>query len=249
MKRSPHLAACLGLLLAVPALAGSRESACRARELIGPNVWSRVVHIENEPVEGSRYPAEFYGLVVEFADVLWLYTEFDGTQNLSDQRGRVAADKTNLGALLRAVDPALRSYTIEPDATEPLGEAVIPPNGCFIACLVRWGELRQAYNPPNPKHARLIACFPPTATTAGHMLLEYRRGLSRFIFDPDQPEKVIRLPWFSTDEALAIAGRVLKERWPEPPVRATSLDLTPPRRRASLNHLIATDSSPVQPRT
>ncbi|MES1167772.1 MAG: hypothetical protein ABUL61_01245, partial [Oleiharenicola lentus] len=144
MKRSPLLATGLGLLLAVPALAGSRESAYRARELIGPEVWSRVVHIENQPGVASRYPGEFYALVVEFADVLWFYTEYDGTQNLSLQRGQVAADKANLGALLRAVDPALQEYTLAPEVSEPIGEAVIPPNGCFLACLVRWREFRQA---------------------------------------------------------------------------------------------------------
>jgi len=247
MKWSSLHATGLGLLLAVPALAGSRESAYRARELIGPDVWARVVRLEDAPVEGSARPAKLHGLVVEFADVLWLYTEYDGTQNLSQQRGRVAADKANLGELLHAADPALRQYTIEPEAAEPIGESVIPPNGCFLSCLVRWRELRQTEHPP--KHARLIACFPPEDRSAGHMLLEYRRGLSRYIFDPDQPTKLIRLPWFSTDEPLAVAGRVLKERWPEPPVRATSLDLNPPRHRASINHLIANSGHPAPPRS
>ncbi|MEJ1973063.1 MAG: hypothetical protein WDM96_11570 [Lacunisphaera sp.] len=236
----------LGLLLAVPALAGSRESAYRAKELIGPGVWSRVVHLENEPVKHGSYPSEFYGLIVEFADVLWFYTEYDGTQNLSRRRGQVAADKANLGELLRAVDPALRQYTIKPDLSEPIGENVIPPNGCFLACLVRWRELRQAEH--SPKHARLIACYPPE-TKAGHMLLEYRRGLRRYIFDPDRPKQLIRLPWFSTDEPLAVAVRVLGERWPELPVRASALDLKPPRHRAALDRLIATDARPAQPRT
>ena len=247
MKRSPLLAAGLGLLLAVPAFAGSRESACRARELIGPGVWSRVVHLEIEPVEGSRYPAKFDGLVVEFADVLWFYTEYDGTQNLSLQRGHTAADKANLGELLRTAYPALREYTIEPESAESIGEMVIPPNGCFLGCLVRWRELQQAHSPP--KHARLIACFPPSEKTSGHMLLEYRSGLTRYIFDPARPEKLIRLPWFSTDEPLAVAERVLRGCWLEPPTRVTALDLNPPRRKASIDHLIATDTHRTQPGT
>src|SRR6478735_9299813 len=116
MKRSLPRAIIFFLLscLALPAFAGSRESAFRAKELAGPGVWSQVIKIRNAaPVETSRLPSEFYGLVVVFADIVWLYTEFDGTQNLSPQRGRTAADVTNLAELLRAVDPNWVGFEIE----------------------------------------------------------------------------------------------------------------------------------------
>ena len=55
----------LGLLLAATLHAGSRETAFRARAMLGPDVWARVLRIENErPGRDSRYPAEFHGLKV-----------------------------------------------------------------------------------------------------------------------------------------------------------------------------------------
>ena len=75
-----------------------------------------MVRIEIEPAEHSRYPAEFHGLVIAFADILWFYTEYDGTQNLSSRRGQLAADEANLEALLREIHPSMTRFTVETDA-------------------------------------------------------------------------------------------------------------------------------------
>lgn len=210
------------LLLAVtPLFAGSRESAFLAQKLLGPDVWSRVVRIESEPGENNRFPPEYHGLVIAFADILWLYTDIDGTQNLSSRRGQLAADRANLGELLRGADPAIVGFT---EVTVGPAERDLPtvlPNACFVACVKHWQTLLRSPHPP--KKARLIACFPTDAWT-GHMLLEYRRGFSRVVFDPDRPDRQISIPFWVNPNPLTTATRALRERWPSPPSHATSID-------------------------
>jgi hypothetical protein len=245
MRCVPLRAAGVALLLAIPLRAGSLESAFRARELIGPDVPTRLVRIENRATGPSRYPAEFHGLVISFADIVWLYTEFDGTQNLSFRRGQVAEDQANLGALLQTVEPGLQVFHDEASATpaQPLPSA--PPNGCFVACLARWRELLQSASPP--RAARLIACFPPDRPS-GHMLLEFRRGRHRYVFDPDLPDRLQRLSREVGDTPLAVASAALHDRWGVAPVRATPVELptplVPPARK-----MIAADSRSAPPQT
>ena len=215
----------LTLPVATPLFAGSKESAFLARDLLGPEVWTRVVKIESDPVADPRYPAEFYGLVIAFADVLWFYNELDGTQNLSTRRGQIAADQANLGQLLRSVDPALTGFTEE---TEPPPPYVMPemlPNACFVACLKYWEMLQRSSHPP--KNARLIACF-TTDVRQGHMILEYHHGLRRSIFDPESPAEQITLPFWVSSNPMAVAKRVMRKRWLEGPIRATAISVGPP---------------------
>lgn len=251
MKATPLTSVALLLLLTAPAYAGSRESAFLAHDLLGPQVWSRVVRIENQapvaepaadpatptgPVSTGPYPAEFYGLVIAYADILWFYTEFDGTQNLSSRRGQLAADRARLGELLREVDPRLLSVTEE---TERPPRSTLPdvlPNACFVSCLKHWQALAQAGRPP--KQARLIACYPPHSRS-GHMILVYRRGLQRFVFDPDRPDQRIIIPFWSADDPLTIASRALHGRWPRPPEKVTTIEINRPNGPEAHNRIAA----------
>src|SRR6187455_2988907 len=158
MKLIPSSLFGVMLLVVTPLFAGSRESAFLAQQMLGPQVWSRVVRIENEPAEHSRYPAEFHGLVIAFADILWFYTEYDGTQNLSSRRGQLAADQADLEKLLREIHPNLTRFTIETDAPPAHDLPQVLPNACFVACLKHWAKLQESKRPP--KRVRLIACFP-----------------------------------------------------------------------------------------
>lgn len=242
MKRTlPSLG--LMLLAVTPLFAGSRESAFLAQKLLGPEVWSRVVKIERAPLENSNRPAEYHGLVIAFADILWFYTEFDGTQNLSSHRGQLAADKANLAALLREADPAIVGFTevLEPPPARDLPAML--PNACFVACLKHWEALLQSGYPP--KKARLIACF-PTDDRKGHMLLEYRRGLSRVVFDPDRPDHQISIPFWVGKSPLKTATRALKERWPAPPSHVTAIDFEKVLGPSAKN-LVATGSLAERP--
>lgn len=235
------------LLTVVSLSASSRDSAYLAQRIIGPKLWSQVVQIENPgATPDGRYPAEFHGLVIAFGDVLWLYTEYDGTQNLSSHRGQVAVDDASLETMLRAINPG---WSLGKDTAEPppagLSPTVVPPNGCFLACLVVWQILEQSKQPP--KEARLIACYAPDRTT-GHMLLQYRWGPRRYVFDPGQPDKAIPLRYGMGDDALLIARTILGERWAVPPERAVPLDLVggSPRR---VSRAVTGSSAPSQPRS
>jgi len=215
----------LSLALLLPRLAFAWETTdavWRAQAWLGPEVASQVVRIQNRAQGTTRYPAEFHGLVIAAADVLWFYTEFDGTQNLSLRRGQVEADAANLPALLRAVEPGLVALDLPspPAVLSRFPERV--PNSCFLACLARWRELcRDAVQ---PERVRLIACFPADRPT-GHMLLEYTRGGVRFVFDPDRPQRAIRVGRSVADDPLAVAAAALARHWPGAPVRATGLKL------------------------
>jgi len=243
MTRTRSSLMVLMLLAVTPLFASSRESAFLAQKLLGPQIWSRVVRIESAPVDINQPPTEYYGLVIAFADILWFYTERDGTQNLSTRRGQLAADKANLGELLRTADPAMLRFA---EDLVPPPDWDLPaelPNACFVACLKHWEALLQSGYPP--KKARLIACF-PTNDRKGHMLLEYRRGLSRIVFDPDRPDHYISIPFWVGSNPLKTATRALKERWPAPPSHVTTIDFSKPLGPSAKN-LVATGSLADRP--
>lgn len=211
------------LLLPAVLEAGTLESAFQARAMLGPGVRSQVLRIENErPGRGSNYPAEFHGLLVEFQGILWLYTEFDGTQSLSRHAGRVAADRADLAPLLRAVEPGLGRYTEITDGP-PFGTlARPPPYHCFLASVARWQRLQAESNPPT--RARLLAIY-PKGRRQGHMVLEYWRDGRRYVFDPEYPAKDQEVSLRLAEDPLKVA-RSLYRLDPRPkPERAVHLDL------------------------
>ena len=210
--------------LAVSLHAGSRESAFQGRALIGEGVWSRVVRIHNERAgAGSRYPAEFHGLVVAFEGILWLYTEFDGTQTLSQYAGRLSEDQANLGPLLRAVEPGLTRFE---DVTDnpPAKLTTQLPYPCFLACVARWRELQRLDHPP--QRARLIAYY-VAAQRQGHMVLQYWRDGDRYVYDPEKPREERALAPHVGEAPLAVAKAVYAYAVRGGPVRASHLDLRP----------------------
>lgn len=228
--RTPRLGFLLLGILLTPALwAGSLESALQARAMLGPETWSRVLRIENPGAgPGSRYPAEFHALVVEFQGVLWLYTEWDGTQTLSLYAGRLAADKTGLGPLLRAIEPGWERFE---DVTDRLAAAPppgLPPNHCFLASVRHWEQLRAGPEPP--QEGRLLAYYPKDRRM-GHMVLEYRRDGRRFVFDPDRPERDRELPGRLGEDPLQVAQALVRTGGPAKPARAMQLALARPAPR------------------
>ncbi len=211
------------LLLPAVSSAGTLESAFQARAMLGEGLWSQVVRIENERAgRGSRYPAEFHGLLVEFQGILWLYTEFDGTQSLSRYAGRVETDRQNLGPLLQAVEPGLTRYE-EVHSGPPFGTlARPPPYPCFLASVARWQRLQLEPNPPT--RARLLAIY-PDGHRQGHMVLEYWREGRRYVFDPEFPAEDRELSVKLAEDPLKVA-RVLHRRDARlKPARAVPLEL------------------------
>lgn len=219
--RSRFLA--LGLLLAASLHAGTQETAFQARAMLGPDVWSRVLRLENEGAgPGSRYPAEFHGLVVAFEDILWFYTEFDGTQTLSTRAGRLTADQADLAPLLQAIEPGLARFedvTARPPAELP---AEPPPFACFLGSVARWQQLQR--EPVPPTRARLLAYY-PRAERQGHMVLEYWREGRRYVFDPEKPADERELPVRLAEDPLKVARALFRPGDRNRPVRAMHLDL------------------------
>lgn len=217
----------LGFLLVISSLhAGTRETAFQARAMVGTGVWSRVVRFENAKAgPGSRYPAEFHGLVVAFEGILWLYTEFDGTQTLSLYSGRLEQDQADIGPLLRAIEPGLGRYE---DVTERAPEQVPrapPPYACFLASVARWQQLRKDAVPPT--RARLLAYY-PRGERQGHMVLEYWRDGRRYVFDPDRPRHERELSTWLGEDPLQVAQALFRPDDRKRPVRASHLELTSP---------------------
>jgi hypothetical protein len=63
--------------------------------------------------------------------------------------------------------------------------------------------------------------------------LEFWRQGRRYVFDPDRPEKLLRLPRRVSEDPLAVAAAALEARWLVKPVKATPVELpaVPPNTR------------------
>jgi hypothetical protein len=219
----------LFLIAAAVARADALASARTAQALLGPAVWSRVLHLENRSGT-ARYPIELHALVFELEERLWLYTEFDGTQSLSLYAGHLAQDKANLGPLLRAVLPELNRFT---DVTDSLGprepisqtrDSVWLPSGCFIKCVARLHALQQDASPPD--EAGLLAYYVNTLSgRLGHTVLVYRQDGRRYVYDPEGTGAVFLLPKTNSNEPLALARAIYPSKQNQTPSQARMLPL------------------------
>ncbi|HEY5080073.1 MAG TPA: hypothetical protein VII43_09500 [Opitutaceae bacterium] len=183
--------------------------ALAARALLGPDVWARVVRIENLGNHGFErrlpYPSTTYALVFEYTGILWFYCDEDGTQSLSLRLGSLEADKSNPGPLLRAISPRFVSWEWAggsgiqgPERREP------PANGCFIECLAVLRERAAAATEPCSPSLLFFYVDTP-AGRLGHtvLLLQDRQGLEAV--DPDRPESTIRVPALVSADARSVA--------------------------------------------
>jgi len=181
----------------------SLSRAYQAQALLGPEVWSRIIRIENE-APSKRYPATFHALVFELADILWFYTASEGTQSFSRHRGRIAEDKEAFDSLLRAVDPGLVRWTAVTAGAEWAPSASALPNGCFIvsvialrARLLRGGE---ALRPQ-----LLSYYFETAAGLHGHTVLAYETGGRVEVVDATQGGRRYTFPAVNVRDPLKLA--------------------------------------------
>ena len=178
----------------------SLATARRAQALLGPEVWSQVIRVEND-ARLSRYPRVLHALVFELAGVLWFYTETDGTQSFSLKRGRLAGDKADFAPLLRDIEPGFRRWSVAPDGDATPGEL---PNGCFIESvaalrerLARGGETMQP---------QLLSFYWDTPVgRLGHTVLTFATKNEVEVIDSVTPTRLRHFPAALAGDASALA--------------------------------------------
>lgn len=212
----------LFLLAAALRAEGSLENAFRAQRLLGPEVWSQVITIQNE-TRGGTYPRTVHALVFELAGLLWFYTDLDGTQSFSLHHGRLAEEKADFGPLLRDIDPGFVRWSLAPPVSVPWHEAPLL-NGCFIESVV--GLRHRLARGTRVQAPRLLSYYPKNARARGHTVLAYEVGDVIEVFDPARPTEqfVFGKPLGADAAALA---RALEGR-PMRTARYLSLPLSDP---------------------
>jgi hypothetical protein len=180
----------LALFAASPAAAHtSPEPALQAQDMLGREIWSRVVKLENYN-RHSRYPATVYATIFEFDDVLWFYTS-SGTQPLSRSRNRVDQYKQNLLPLFRSIDRGFSSFEfVAGGQDEPTGLAQLE-NGCVIESIFTLGKLRASGTEVKKANLLLYSTTRNSrrsvgGSPAGHAVLVFETPEGRFFVDPPE---------------------------------------------------------------
>lgn len=185
----------LALALWLAAFARADESLLHARQaqaLLGADVWSQVVRIENEN-RASVYPRRTHALVFEFAGILWFYHPANGTQSFSLHRDRLAAEKADFAPLMRDIEPGFVRWAqvarAESVAAPAPGKL---PNGCFIESLVALRD--RVEGGVAVEEPKLLSYFVAGGGVGGHTVLTYRAGGELKLVDSVHPGKVFAYP-------------------------------------------------------
>jgi hypothetical protein len=180
-----------------------------ARSLLGPDVWARVVRIQNAGNRGLEkrtcYPATTYALLFELSGILWFYCDADGTQSLSLRLGSLEADKADPGPLFKAISPRFGSWEwVDGPARTESGLGLHPPNDCFIECVAILR--RRAAAAAEPFSSSLLFSYVDTPTgRLGHTVLIFQARDGMTAVDPDKPDRPVRIPAPAGADPRAIA--------------------------------------------
>lgn len=154
------------------------DDVVRARGLLLPGTWSKVLAIENDK-PNQVYPETTYALVFEFNSLLWFYYPENGTQSLSQYIGRLERDKDELLPLLKGIHAGFRGYRIERNlrlSAEDTSERI--RNACFIESVralgAEVGRVRQA---------SLLCCYFGPEWTKGHTVLLFTDETGTYVID------------------------------------------------------------------
>jgi hypothetical protein len=182
----------------------SLANARRAQALLGPDIWSQVIRIENTG-STNHYPATVHALVFELADILWFYSDLDGTQSFSLHKGRLAQEKADFAPLLRAISPGFYRWSvIGGDAPIPGGNGVLL-NGCFIESAVALRDrLRRGGEAMRP---RLLSYYVELkdGSRHGHTVLAYETGGRVEVIDSSAAAKPVNFPALVAGDPLMLA--------------------------------------------
>jgi hypothetical protein len=183
----------------------SLAHARQAQAMLGPEVWSQVIRIDNT-ARRSPYPHTLHALVFELEGLLWFYTDTDGTQSFSLKRGRLAEEKADFGPLLRDIERGFTHWSVVSDAPSaaraPRGSL---PNGCFIQSVAASRALGAGVD-----HLQLLSYYVQTASgLRGHTVLTYEKRGHLGVFDPEEPERAQQFSKTLGRDPLALARAVL----------------------------------------
>ncbi len=165
----------LGTLLQA---SGDIEHVLKARSLLGADLWSKVLKIQ----ETSRTNQVSYALVFEFNRVLWYYSPLEGTRSLSHRIGRAVEDKQRVLDLVKSLFPKLllvESIDI-PQLSKPAGGSI--PNGCFISSIAALRD--RASQLGNDCEAFLFSYYwRPKSLLVGHTVLLLKSARESLVVD------------------------------------------------------------------
>lgn len=211
----------------------SLDQARRAQSLLGPDLWSQIVRIDND-ARPSRYPRRLHALVFELAGILWFYTAADGTQSFSLHVGRLAEEKADFGPLLRDIEPGFGRWSIVPPESGPKrGAAEGLKNGCFVESIA---ELRaRLARGERMERPRLLSYYAQTSDGAkGHTVLTFGVGDHVRVYDPGNPAAQLVFAKAFGPDPLALARAV--EGPDVVKARYVSIDLEVPEQNLVARH-------------
>ena len=220
----PLALAVLFLSVAATALRAddSLDHARQAQALLGPDVWSQVIRIENA-ARFNRYPRIVHALVFELAGVLWFYADVEGTQSFSLHRGLLAEEKADFAPLLRAIDRGFVGWTVVASGVQASASGAALRNGCFIESVVALRDrLRRGGETVRPQ---LLSYYADTSLGGqGHTVLAYETGGRVEVIDSAQADRRFNFPAAFARDALQLAramagnrvasARLLPVDWP-----------------------------------
>ena len=205
VNTTTRLLAVVALFISITVVASagdkSLEQARRAQALLGSDVWSQVIRVENRD-RTAHYPRVVHALVFEFADMLWFYTSSEGTQSFSLHRGRLAEEKADFAPLLREIHPGFTKWTVEPGAPAVVDGNL--RNGCFIESVVALRD--RLLRGGETVHPRLLSYYVITPEgQRGHTVLTYEAGGRVEVIDSAQTGKPFTFPATVAGDALKLA--------------------------------------------
>lgn len=219
------------------------ENVQRARTLLGPDVWSRIVRVENV-ARSTTYPRTVYALIFETSGILWFYTDVNGTQSLSLHRHNLAAEKANLMPLLQKIEPGFVRFEIVASGAARLKESASIPNGCMIESLAAARKLID--EGVEVKRATLLSFyFNVNRTIHGHTLLGYESDEGAFLLDPADPARRIYVGDHLPDEPMVLASKL--DRPGVSIFKARTLSIPLPRSTAAMLADSGESSRPTSP--
>jgi hypothetical protein len=181
--KSHSLLLALALLFISPVFGYPIHDVRRAEALLGQDVWTKLILVQNR--EPTRvYPATTAALVFEFDGILWLYTPTEGTQSLSQFRGKLEEDKDNLLELLKGLHRGFEGYREVPDAPLVASDGALR-NGCLIESIAAM-RVRIARGEPISRAAILFYYLQGNEGLWGHAVLAYEKPDGLFVDDASQ---------------------------------------------------------------